>query len=605
MPSQSATLIDPPTYVPTYAPTDQLSEAPSESPSDMPSSAPTVELSGAIFYPPAGVPFCQEVLAGCDSGALLNSRGSVSPAESNAPNTLDGCPDGNSGTYYSDESLERIKVVSVGNGVLRKGTTVEIQATVYAWSDGSSDTADFYYIADATNSSLLWQYIGSLVPSGGGIQTLTQQYVLPTGSGNVIQAVRVNFRFGGSVSPCTSGGFDDRDDLAFAVADSLPLSTEENEYGAHGVMFDVYAEHKLRIDSFDVFSAYNQTNSTVKLYTRAGRYSGFEVSSEGWELVQDDYVDFLGQDLPTTILVDVTIPAASFQSFFIWSENVQIMYDSGTLEGSLHSSNAYVEFYEGVGIVSKFSGDLDDVKSPRILKGMIGFEVLPTSQPSASPSMLPSAQPSAQPTSTPSTEPSSQPSTSPSNHPSSEPSSSPSSQPSSNPNSFPSSSPSSHPSSEPSSSPSSQPSSNPSSFPSSSPSSHPSSELSSSPSSHPLSNPSSFPSSSPSSHPSSEPSSSPSSHPSSNPSSLPSSSPSSHPSSEPSSSPSSQPSSNPSSQPSLKPSSSPSDLPSLQPSNEPTSKPSMNPSSQPTSSPSSSPSLHPSLEPTVLPSAHP
>jgi hypothetical protein len=361
-----------PSDMPSSAPTVELSEAPSESPSDMPSSAPTVELSDAIFYPPAGVPFCQEVLAGCDSGALLNGRGSMTPAESNAPNTLDGCLDGNSGDYYSDESLERIKVVSVGNGVLRKGTTVEVQATVYAWGDGSSDTADFYFIADATNLSLSWQYIGSLVPSGGGLQTLTMQYVLPTGSGNDIQAVRVNFRWNGSVSPCTSGNYNDRDDLAFAVADSLPLSTEENEYGAHGVMFDVFAEHKLRIDSFDVFSAYNQTNSTVKLYTRPGRYSGFEVNSEGWELVQDDYVDFLGQDFPTTILVDVTIPAASFQSFLIWSPDEKVMYNIGTSEGSLYAANDYLQFYEGIGVTNIFSNDTEDIYSPRVLRGAIG-----------------------------------------------------------------------------------------------------------------------------------------------------------------------------------------------------------------------------------------
>jgi len=294
----------------------------------------------------------------------------MSPAESNAPNTLDGCLDGNDGNYYSDESLERIRIVSVGNGVLRKGTTVEVQATVYAWGDGSSDTADFYFIADATNSSL--SYIGSLVPSGGGIQTLTMQYVLPTGSGNDIQAVRVNFRWSGSVGPCTPGGYNDRDDLAFAVADSLPLSTEENEYGAHGVMFDVFAEHKLRIDSFDVFSAYNQANSTVKLYTRPGRYSGFEVSSEGWELVQDDYVDFLGQDLPTTILVDVTIPAASFQSFLIWSPDEKVMYNIGTSEGSLYAANDYLQFYEGIGVTNIFSNDTEDIYSPRVLRGAIG-----------------------------------------------------------------------------------------------------------------------------------------------------------------------------------------------------------------------------------------
>lgn len=156
-----------------------------------------------------------------------------------------------------------------------------------------------------------------------------------------------------------------------AVIDSLSLSTEENEFGAFGVMFDTFAWQKLRIESFGIFSAYEYSNSTVKVYTRPGNYSSHEVDSSGWNLVFDDQVDFLGQELPTTIFAGVTVPFESSQSFFIWSPDQKIMYNIGSQEGALYSSNEYLSFYEGVSLIDIFSNDIDDVYSPRVLRGVI------------------------------------------------------------------------------------------------------------------------------------------------------------------------------------------------------------------------------------------
>jgi len=153
--------------------------------------------------------------------------------------------------------------------------------------------------------------------------------------------------------------------------DSLLLSTQENEFGAFGVMFDTFAWHKLRIVSFDIYSAYNSSGANVKVYTRPGNYTGHEVDSNGWDLVIDDQVDFLGQEIPTKILVGVTVPFESSQSFFIWSPDQRIMYNLGTEEGALYSSDAYLSFYEGVSLVNIFSNDIDDVYSPRVLRGAI------------------------------------------------------------------------------------------------------------------------------------------------------------------------------------------------------------------------------------------
>ena len=159
-----------------------------------------------------GAPECSTVGSSCDSQGLLDGRGTKGP-EPNQPNTLDTCTDGASGTYHSDESNDRIVVRTLDLFDMVEGATVEVEATVWAWSTGTSDTADFYYAADANNP--VWTYIGSVVPPGGGQQVLTQQYTLPAGSQ---QAVRVNFRYQGSANSCTTGAYDDADDLVFAVA---------------------------------------------------------------------------------------------------------------------------------------------------------------------------------------------------------------------------------------------------------------------------------------------------------------------------------------------------------------------------------------------------
>ena len=49
----------------------------------------------AVFDSDLNVPRCYGIASSCDSGSLLNSRGSsMIPNEPNSPNTLDSCPDG-------------------------------------------------------------------------------------------------------------------------------------------------------------------------------------------------------------------------------------------------------------------------------------------------------------------------------------------------------------------------------------------------------------------------------------------------------------------------------------------------------------------------------
>ena len=168
----------------------------------------------AVYNSTYKAPACTATGSSCDSGpSLLLGRGTMSGGtEPNHPNTINGsCADGNSGTFHSDESNDRI-VVSSSSGNLTHGQTATVTATIWAWSGYTSDALDLYYSASATSPN--WVFIKTITPTKAGAQSLSATFTLPTGS---LQAVRAQFRYQGSASSCTTGSYNDHDDLIFAV----------------------------------------------------------------------------------------------------------------------------------------------------------------------------------------------------------------------------------------------------------------------------------------------------------------------------------------------------------------------------------------------------
>ncbi len=168
----------------------------------------------AVYNSTLKAPECSTVGTSCDSGpTLLLGRDHISGgAEPNQPNTINNsCADGTTGTFHSDESNDRI-VVTSSSGALTHGTTATVTATIWAYSGFTSDALDLYYAANANSPS--WVFIKTIVPTKAGAQSLSATFTLPTGS---LQAVRAQFRYLGSASSCTTGPYNDHDDLIFAV----------------------------------------------------------------------------------------------------------------------------------------------------------------------------------------------------------------------------------------------------------------------------------------------------------------------------------------------------------------------------------------------------
>lgn len=172
---------------------------------------PPPTLKEASYDASLGVPACAEQGDSCSSGQLLVGRGPLGP-ELNAPNTLAGaCQDGTYGSLYSDESIERVKVQTQEGPLLSAGKLALVTVDVYSF--GSSDVLDLYHAPDASNPT--WTLVSSTPAPGNGHLSFTSTLTLPEGPR---QALRASFRYKGVESPCTSGGYDDHDDLVFTVA---------------------------------------------------------------------------------------------------------------------------------------------------------------------------------------------------------------------------------------------------------------------------------------------------------------------------------------------------------------------------------------------------
>jgi ABC-type Fe2+-enterobactin transport system substrate-binding protein len=177
----------------------------------------------AAYSPSLQVPVCATVGNNCTTGNLVDGRAVREPR---APSTLSSsCFDGTTGTYHVDESIDRLRVYTSDGSSFAPGKTVQIEATVWVYASYTADHLDLYY---ATNvNSPVWTLITTLPPTASGAQTLTTSYTLPT-SGGSLQAIRGNFRFGGSAGSCTSGGYDDHDDLVLAVSNPTDAAPTVN-----------------------------------------------------------------------------------------------------------------------------------------------------------------------------------------------------------------------------------------------------------------------------------------------------------------------------------------------------------------------------------------
>lgn len=186
------------------------------------SSSPVRTPMPASFDALVGTPACNDIQSICstDGTGLLDKKQVW--GELNPPNTLDNCEDGTGGAYLDDESVESVTVVatdSAGNPVeevLSAGGFAKIKAVVHSWDNGAGSFVDFFKTSDIASPT--WEALNDgTYPVGEGGLVEVESPTFQLSNTAAIQAVRVGIRFQGSQSVCSTGAYNENDDLVFKV----------------------------------------------------------------------------------------------------------------------------------------------------------------------------------------------------------------------------------------------------------------------------------------------------------------------------------------------------------------------------------------------------
>ena len=178
-------------------------------------------------------PYCPVVGSVCDTGTLVDGRGTLGP-EAHAPNTIGGtCPDTTGGTYHDTsggDAVDRVRVFTSDGAGFAPGRTVTVETTVWASVFYASRTLQVFHAADARAPQ--WQLVAQLKAPGKGKRVLSTSFQLPVGDR---QAFRTQYSPATGAPAClTSYGYTDHDDVVFQVGtNAAPVAAPGGPYSGY------------------------------------------------------------------------------------------------------------------------------------------------------------------------------------------------------------------------------------------------------------------------------------------------------------------------------------------------------------------------------------
>jgi hypothetical protein len=171
-------------------------------------------------------------------------------------------------------------------------------------------------------------------------------------------------------------------------------TTYESSASYAGAMFDVRARNNVMISSI-AFNTFRTDYVKVQLYTREGRYGGFEDDLSGWTPLADVAIKGRGLGNPTTIpegaFEPVPIRRGETRSFYVTADGPDLRVARGRSEGEPFAVNSDIVISVGVG--KRYPID-EGTGSPRVWNGSIRYHVVddvPTPTPTDEPTSRPTA----------------------------------------------------------------------------------------------------------------------------------------------------------------------------------------------------------------------
>ncbi len=168
----------------------------------------------------AAAKICSESPCVADE-SLIGGRDNIDWGnEPNQPNTIDiRCKDGIAGVYKQDESIESISVENLNGGRFGQGDAVKVNVKVYCW--GPYDKLNLVYQNEDKIKVL------ESVNCNGEQQFEEFNFNVTLDNVDGYHVIRASFVYGGGLSPCGIGPYDDNDDVVLEVnRPSIPQQPE-------------------------------------------------------------------------------------------------------------------------------------------------------------------------------------------------------------------------------------------------------------------------------------------------------------------------------------------------------------------------------------------
>lgn len=137
----------------------------------------------------------------------------------------------------------------------------------------------------------------------------------------------------------------------------------------NGNMFDIIPLNMITLETFSV--TVDPGNFNVAIFYRNGSYVGNETSSTGWIFLDSAVITGMGDSIPVQVPVSLGLSLLPFNTYGFYvtctHPDAIMHYTDGTTTGTLHASDANLEFYEGNGGGYPFNVTF----SPRVFNGNI------------------------------------------------------------------------------------------------------------------------------------------------------------------------------------------------------------------------------------------
>lgn len=168
------------------------------------------------------------------------------------------------------------------------------------------------------------------------------------------------------------------DTTTLAISDTCENTIEVSQFNEdfinEGMMFDIYANEDLVIESFDC--NLDPGSYIIRIFYKSGTHVGSETTPTDWTLLGNALnVNSAGAGNPTPIPIDINVTMLQGQTYAFYITGIQgtdMLFDLGTGVGNVSSGDANMDILDGVHLDYPYTNP----QGPAIFNGYVHYKAI-------------------------------------------------------------------------------------------------------------------------------------------------------------------------------------------------------------------------------------